>query len=183
MPKSPAKEIVDKRYRDLREQFWPGQPSWRGACPAEKGGWFAIPRSLPLFLSIISDLVKDKKKGNPTLAYLDLLGTHREGVVEVKNERDHAFASGYSGSRAIQTWREQIILLRDLGLIGTVEYNDLTHGVIKLNHPTVAIRKLHDARPDLFPKGWWNTYVVRQKRAGERPYEEIVEEGPKTEKV
>src|SRR5215467_7009300 len=82
------------RRAQLKEHYWPEDAAWNGAG----AGWFKGPRTLPLILALLS-------------RHFD------GGVIEMGNEADHAYAAGYTGSRAIRTWHERMLLLQELGFI------------------------------------------------------------------
>ena len=70
-------------------------------------------------------------------------------VLTIKNARDLAFESGFSGQRAETTWRERMRRLRDLGFIVTNEgiYGEFSY-VLILN-PFEVVRDLnHEGQID-----------------------------------
>jgi len=87
--------------------------AWTGAGD----GWFRAPRTLPLlFLLLRSKRLSGKK--DPSRVYMALLARHVDsGLVEVTNEAELAYESGYTGQRAVRTWQERMLLLQELGLI------------------------------------------------------------------
>jgi hypothetical protein len=163
MPKSPN----SAKRAAIRKEFWPKEDAWTGE---NETGWFKSPRTLPLILS----LLRSKELTNahdPTGVYLELLARHFDsGVVEVTSEEDHAFAAGYSGTRARRTWQERMKLLEDLGFIKTKKFGNKRFKQVLLVHPTAAVKRLHDK--GRVREEWWNAYRTRQIEIGEPSYEE-----------
>lgn len=60
-------------------------------------------------------------KGMPVLStYLTLwCWVYDEGMVEIRNQREFAWESGFSGSRAEGTWKARMRRLEELGVIKT----------------------------------------------------------------
>src|SRR5205823_1065618 len=97
----------------LREEIFPDESAYD---PPEKG-WFKASRALPLFLALMASK-RVSGELDPTRVYLELLARHIDGgFVELGAEADHAMAAGYSGDRAIRTWRERIKILERSGFV------------------------------------------------------------------
>src|ERR1700727_2035466 len=110
------KSGVAKRREEIRVQHFAKEDLWTGE--GEKG-WFSVPRTLPLVLALLSSK-EISKKHDPSSVYLELLSRQRgEGVIEMGHETEHAFASGYVGSRAVRTSLERMKLFEDNGFIRT----------------------------------------------------------------
>ena len=99
----------------IREEHWPNADAWTGG--ALDDGWFKAPRTLSLILSLIRDK-KLSPKSDPSNVYVELLSRQfGDGVVEIQNELEHAYAAGYTSARAKRTWEEHMKLLAKLGFI------------------------------------------------------------------
>ena len=106
----------DEQREKLRQQFWPSEDAWTGD---NEKGWFYAPRTLPLILGLIASK-ELSGKCDPTRVYLELWSRHMSGgVIEMKHEGDHSYASGYFGNRGIRTWQERMKLLEKNGFIKT----------------------------------------------------------------
>jgi hypothetical protein len=69
---------------------------------------------MPLVMAIIDSL--DAKSAGRV--YFDLwCRAFDDFVVDVRDEYEFAFSSGYAGQRAIRTWRERIDVLAKLGFV------------------------------------------------------------------
>jgi hypothetical protein len=98
---------------------------------------------MPLILRIIDSL--DRKTAGKV--YLDLwCRAFDDYVVEVRDEYEAAFSSGYEGQRAIRTWRERLDVLERLGFIRA---RKTPHGAYRY----VLILEPHQVIADLQGRG------------------------------
>jgi tRNA (guanine37-N1)-methyltransferase len=101
------KQGKSARRLKLRALMWPHSKALIFPSAGEKG-WNKSPRTLPLILGLIQmkSLSGDL---DPSGAYLDLLSrTYDEGFIVLANEKEHAACAGFSGQRAVRSWRERI---------------------------------------------------------------------------
>lgn len=106
---------ITKKQLQLRKQLWPDLDEKRLWLRNEKDGFTTIPRTMPLICFIIDCLSKGKPISS---AYLELwCRAYDECFVTLYNHQEHALHSGFSGQRAVNTWRERIRILGDLGFI------------------------------------------------------------------
>lgn len=143
------------RRTQLKEHYWPEDAAWNGAGM----GWFKGPRTLPLILALLSD--KNLTAGRDIAGvYLELLSRHFDGgVIEMGNEADHAYAAGYTGSRAIRTWHERMMVLQELGFIKSKHVGNQRYKLVFVVDPLVAINKLRVAGK--VADSWWEAYLLR----------------------
>lgn len=167
---------VQQRREELRDQYWAGEPAWLGT---KEKGFLRAPRTLPLILSVLASKEVSGNK-DPSRVYVELLARHMgEGVISMISEEDHAFASGYYGTRATRTWRERMRILQENGFIKVERRGNLTYGTVLLVHPSIAIKALYAAKK--VDEHWWDTYRQRQRDMKETSYEAL-EEGRKKSK-
>lgn len=116
-------EIVNKKVKTakgkrlaLRETFWPDVPEGRLWIRTKRAGFTTIPRTMNLIGRIMDQL---SGKGFPLFStYFTLwCRVYDEALVEIRNDREMAFESGFSGSRGEVTWRTRMRKLQDLGFI------------------------------------------------------------------
>ena len=143
------------RRAQLKERYWEEDAAWTGTG----NGWFRGPRTLPLIFGLLSQ--KQLTGGRDVAGvYLELLARHMDGgVVEIGNEADHAYASGYSGTRAIRTWHERMQLLESLGFIKRKQVGNQRYRLVLLVDPLIAIAQLR--KKDKVPADWWEAYSLR----------------------
>jgi hypothetical protein len=159
-----------ERRINLKQDYWPKDSAWNGTGV----GWCKCPRTLPLILALLAD--KKLTAGRDvSRVYLELMARHMDGgVVEVGNESDHAFASGYTGTRAVRTWTERIKILEQLGFIKTKQIGNQRYKLILLVDPLDAVANLK--KQGRVPGEWLEVYLLRlmeTKEADGRRLEEV----------
>src|ERR1700731_3124764 len=151
MPQTPGAE----RRAQHKERFWKADESFNGSG----SGWFKAPRTLPLILALLAE--KPLTGGRDVArVYLELLSRHMDGgVIEIGNESDHAYAAGYTGTRAIRTWNERMQLLEKLGFIKTKKVGNQRYKLVLLTDPVNAVAALY--RSGRVSEAWWEAYMLR----------------------
>ncbi len=169
-------KALPKRLRQLREDNWPesewadGETPWLGV---DEVGFFNAPRSLAYILLLLREKKYRKGRNDLRQVYLDLLVRHwYEGVVEMTDESQHIFASGFGGGESgIRQWRQCMANLEAIGLIKVAKQGNNKFGLVLLMHPTAVIQKLHD-RDQLDP-AWWTAYRSFQLKQKEARFEDL----------
>jgi len=110
-----ASRQILKRQLATRAMLWPEltQPEiWS----MDNEGWVALPRLMPLIMSIMDDLTD---KGHPvSRTYLELWSRLREEhFITLNRPEEMAFYAGFEGQRALRTWKDRMQRLNDLGFI------------------------------------------------------------------
>lgn len=151
----------DSHLEKLRDQHFPDAADRQWPPPNRGPGWFKAPRALPVLLQILTDKGVISR-GNPGLAYIELLSRVREqGVVLLEHPEDHARIVGYR--RRGRTWREAMQQLSELGLIETKASHDREFGYALLLNPFIAVRRLH--REGKVSEPLWNLFFEKWTRA------------------
>tara|TARA_Y100000815_G_scaffold252830_1_gene257543 strand:- start:3331 stop:3891 length:561 start_codon:yes stop_codon:yes gene_type:complete len=159
MVRTPKKKI-SKKIIELRAKLWPDlspEDLWHRNV---YDGFTSIPRTMPLIMNIIDDLAPGSKRTSMT--YLALWGqAFDEMYVSLQNADELAFYSGYTGQRAVRSWKERLKELDKLGFIRTASgtAGEFSHAVI-LN-PHFAIRRLHAAKIPGLTAAAYNALVER----------------------
>jgi hypothetical protein len=163
----PNKTKGAERREKMRDSLFPGEEPWLGA---KEVGWFRAPRTLPLILGLI-DSKQLSGRLRPSPVYLELWARDMgEGFIEIKDEQEHAYGSGYSGSRALRTWQERMRTLEKLGFIKIKQVQNRIYGCVLLVHPAAVIEGL--LKDGKINKTWVDTYTVRQIETKELTLEE-----------
>jgi hypothetical protein len=162
----PSTAGAERRGR-LKNSYWPNDTEWNGSG----SGWFKAPRTLPLLLALLSR--KELTAGRDvSRVYLELLSRHMDsGVIEIGNEADHAYASGYTGARAVRTWHERIHLLQELGFIKSKQVGNQRYRLVLVVDPSVAVGHLRSQ--GLVPDSWWEAYLLRMSETKEADQERL----------
>lgn len=151
-------------YRaQMREMLAPGSQDlvWRGK--EEKGFWSA-PRTMPLLLKLLNQKALTEGR-DVTLPYLDIwFRNFGEGVVEFEDEAEHAYICGYTGSRAVRTWRERIECLSRAGALRVFPKGQREQGLCLVMHPDEVVRALHQR--DLVDQEWLSLYQAFRLKSG-----------------
>lgn len=176
------------RLRKVRDEFWPDADPWTGG--EHDDGWFKAPRTLPLVFNLIRDkrvraavaehndgagsgrCSKPPKDGDPTCVYLELLSRQfGDGIVEIQNQAEHAYAAGYTSTRgATRTWQDHMRTLESLGFIKIQGVGPNQFKYILMVHPVTAIHEL-DQKGHV-PKDWMAVYRDRRIVTKELSYED-----------
>lgn len=105
-----------KRQIEARSRLWP-ELEERELWNMDNEGWVALPRLMPLMMSIMDDL---SGKGFPvSRTYLEMWSRLREEqFLALNRPEEMAFHAGFDGQRALRTWKDRVQRLADLGFIG-----------------------------------------------------------------
>jgi hypothetical protein len=158
--------VVNKnvaRRQEIREEFWPDAAAWVWDPNTQKlKGFVGVSRLMPWITTLIRHL---SKSGDPTGVYWEFWCRHMgQGVVEVKDEEECAFAAGYTSSRALRTWYEHVLLLKELHFIDFREVGRRKVGYVFLPDPLSVARWYYEQ--DQTPKGWWASFKSRVREVG-----------------
>lgn len=110
-----GKRQILQRQLDARAKIWPGlnpDEVWK----LENEGWVAVPRLMPLMMSIMDEM---SGKGYPvSRTYLELWSRLREEqFLTLNRPEEMAFHAGFEGQRSLRTWKDRMLRLNDLGFI------------------------------------------------------------------
>jgi hypothetical protein len=134
-----------ERAAALMDIHFPGFPeAWLWQRSKTKG-FATIPRTLPLAMEAIDHLSKGQPAGHTLFC---LWARAPDGpLVVIENPATFAAEAGFTGTRAVDTWRRRMKILRDLQfLIPKKGPSGDFHYILLLN-PNVAVEFLrHDKR-------------------------------------
>ncbi|MEH6461723.1 hypothetical protein [Chitinimonas sp. JJ19] len=107
---------MSARRKMLRDGLWPGLDESKLWLRSQRVGFTTIPRTMALVGRILDQL---SDKGFPlSSTYLTLwCWVFDEAFVEIRNPKEFAFESGFSGPRGEATWRGRMRRLAELGFI------------------------------------------------------------------
>ena len=105
-----------KKQLEIRAKLWPELNS-KMLWSMYSDGWVAVPRLMPLMMSIMDDL---SGKGYPvSRTYLEMWARLRdEQFLTLNRPEEMAFHAGFEGQRALRTWKDRVQRLANLGFIG-----------------------------------------------------------------
>jgi hypothetical protein len=165
---------IQQRQLDARRKLWPeltGDTLWG----MNKDGWVALPRLMPLMMSIMDDM---SGKGFPVgRTYLELWSRMRteENFLALNRPEEMAFHAGFEGQRALRTWRDRIQRLAALGFIGVKPgpLGELSYAVIY--NPYHVIKRAHLSGQ--VHENKWQSLVIRANEVGSFDLDDIDEKG------
>lgn len=158
---------ADRKRTSLRNRLWPGSAGWIWDLNDREGviGFATIPRLMPLILHLIKHLSSEGGTGDPSPVYLELwCRDFGQGIVSVGDEMECAYASGYSSSRALRTWRGHMLRLAELGFIMHRQEGLREYGQVLLLNPLAVCARINEEGRT--PDGWWAAFVHRASEIG-----------------
>jgi hypothetical protein len=154
----PGSKIAQRQLK-LREQLWPDLDKKTLWLRKERTGFTTVPRAMPLILSIMDSM----SKGKPlSFAYLELwCRAHDECLVTLSKQEELAFHSGFTGQRAVSTWRDRLRALAEFGFIETKPgpSGELSYALI-LN-PYLVIKRHHGRKHSGITEAAYNALQQR----------------------
>jgi hypothetical protein len=152
------KKIIEKQLK-LRENLWPGLEDDKLWIRTQKDGFTTIPRVMPLILQIMDGL----SKGKPiSLTYLELwCRAYDECFVTLTKQEELAFHAGCTGQRALNTWRNKLKSLQDLGFIDIKAGPNGPMSYVLLWNPYHVIKKLHQKKHPGLTQAAYTALVAR----------------------
>lgn len=172
--------MAGRKHRDIlqrqieaRSKLWPGiqeEMLWS----MDSDGWVAIPRLMPLMMSIMDDL---SGKGFPvSRTYLEMWARLREEqFLTLNRPEEMAFHAGFEGQRALRTWKDRVQRLADLGFIDLKPgpIGDLSYAIFY--NPYHVVKRAHLAGQIQERK--WQALVIRANEVGAFDLDDIDDEG------
>lgn len=156
----------------VRAKLWPDitdEMLWGGK---DAQGFAMVPRTMPLMMSIMDDL---SGKGFPVgQTYFELWSRLREeGFLTLNRPEEMAFHAGFSGQRALRTWKDRVRRLAELGFINVKPgpLGDLSYAIF-LNPYHVLKR-----HADKVNAAKWQALVIRALEIGAYDLDEVDETG------
>jgi hypothetical protein len=165
---STAKRISKGKERALlmRTEYWPDVPGKHLWDRTKCSGFTTVPRTLALIMTIIDSLSKNQPAGR---VYFGLwCRTYDESVVIIENPMSLAFEAGFSGERAVTTWRQRMQALKELGFIDSKPGSSGEFHFVLLYNPHWAVWKLR-------PKIQEQAFMQLQDRAMEIGAQDLLE--------
>lgn len=136
---------ADSKRLALRARLWPDTRNSDLWLRKDRVGFTTIPRTMSLLGRIMDQLAG---KGFPVFStYFSLwCRVYDEGIVEIRNDREVAFESGFSGPRGEVTWRSRMRILQKLGLIGIKPGLASDMQYVLILNPILVIVDIYDER-------------------------------------
>lgn len=166
------KRSILERQIDARSKLWPElEPNmlWNTG-----DGWVALPRLMPLMMSIMDDL---SGTGRPvSRTYLEMWARLREEqFLTLNTPEEMAFHAGFEGQRALRTWKDRVKRLAELKFIG------LKEGPIGNLSYALFYNPYHVVKREYLKKNVqerkWQALVIRANEVGAFDLDDIDDKG------
>jgi hypothetical protein len=165
---------IIQRQLAARKKLWPDiseEMLWNWK---DRKGFIPVPRLLPLMMNIMDDL---SGKGFPVgQTYFELWSRlYDELFLTLNRPEEMAFHAGFSGQRALRTWRDRIKRLAELGFIDVKPgpLGDLSYAIF-LN-PYHIIKRAY--LNGLVQEAKWQALVIRANEIGAFDLDDLDDDG------
>jgi hypothetical protein len=165
-----SREAIQKKQLTLRDRLWPNLDTDRLWDRKRKVGFTTIPRVMPILLRIMDSVTNGKPV---SAAYLDLwCRAHDECFVTLANPTQMAFHAGFTGQRAVTTWKARIRSLAALGFIDVQPgpSGDLSYAL--LWNPYLVLKRLYREKTPGFTKDLYHALQERTIEIGAHDLDE-----------
>lgn len=150
---------ITKKQLALRQTVWPDIDDKQLWLRTERDGFTTIPRTMPIIMAIMDGLSKGKPVGS---TYLELwCRAYDECFVTLNNPQELAFHSGFSGQRAVTTWRERMRILQELGFIDVQPGPSGEMSYALVLNPYHVIKGLHEKKTPGLTADLYNALAAR----------------------
>lgn len=164
MRKNRSAKMTGRRLK-LRAQLWPDIKNENLWLRDKTSGFTTIPRCLSLIARIMDSLSVKKPLSNTYLALWCY--SFDEMIITVQKPHQMALESGFSGQRALSTWRDRMKKLEDLGFIRSAKGASGDFHYIVILNPYLVIRTLNESKGYEVPSDLYNTLIERMEEIGE----------------
>ena len=164
---SRAKKIQKKKLA-LRTQLWGEINPHTLWIRNVNDGFTTIPRTMPLIFQIIDNLAEKSKP--VSMVYFSLwCRVFDESFIVIKSQEEMATESGFTGQRAVSTWKSRMKNLASLGFIDVKDGATGEYSYVLLLNPYMVIRKYHEE--NAIQGGKYNALFARALEVGAKDLE------------
>lgn len=107
---------IQEKYQEMRDQLWPELDEQMLWDRRKKAGYTTIPRTMRYIQLIMDEMANGKPLGSTYLA-LWCRVYDVSCMVVINNQETMAFESGFTGQRAVTTWKSRMKRLIELEFI------------------------------------------------------------------
>ncbi len=145
---SAAKKISkgQEKAQAMRDACWPDLDDAKLWNRKKVSGFTTIPRTMPVIMNIIDTLTKNKPAGS---TYFVLwCRTFDQAILVMDNPLTLATEAGFTGERALTTWKDRMRSLVELGFIDAKEGPTGLYHYVLLFNPHKIVWDLKDRIQD-----------------------------------
>jgi hypothetical protein len=145
--KRKRKSKMEEKACKLRKEFWPNITNEELWDRTRNDGYTTVPRTMPFIMEIINNL---SNKGQPAGQVYFVLWCHvfYESSLIIENPLLFAAETGFSGERALTTWKQRMKTLQELGFIDAKAGSSGDFHYVLILNPHVVIPKLKERIQD-----------------------------------
>ncbi len=165
---------IYQRQVEARNKLWPNVANHQIWYRLERDGFVTMPRAMPLIMKIMDHLAG---KGVPvSQVYLDIwCRSFDEGFVQLNRADEMSYYSGFSGQRALRTWKDRINRLAELGFIDLKAGPSGPISYALLYNPYHVIARANSQ--GLLLEGMWEALIIRVSEIGADDLDNLDENG------
>lgn len=163
-----------KRQLEARSKIWPEVTNVMLWDRTERDGFATVPRALPLIMNIMDDL---SGKGFPVgQTYFEMwCRLYDELFLTLNRPEEMAFYAGFTGQRAVRTWKDRVKRLADLGFIDLKSgpLGDMSYAIFF--NPYHVIKRAY--LKGLVAEDKYRALVIRMNEIGASDLDDIGDDG------
>lgn len=130
----------------LREEYWPDLGHEDIWDRKKHKGFTTIPRTIPLLMNIIDSMSKNQPAGY--VYFILWCRAFDEALVVVDSPAALAAESGFTGERAVSTWRGRMRTLHELGFIDCRQGATGPYHYVLIKNPHSVAKQLKGEIPE-----------------------------------
>lgn len=143
---------MEERALAMRADLWPDVPVELLWDRKKAGGFTTMPRTTAYLMNIIDTLTKGQPAG---MTYLTIwCRLFLPGIVELATEKQMAFEAGFTGERAVDTWRKRMRHLKKLGFISYKPGTDHEFQWVLILNPHHVVQHLGSKVQERYRAAW-----------------------------
>lgn len=143
---------MESRALAMRAELWPDVPEENFWDRKKAAGFTTMPRTVAYVMNIIDTLTKGQPAG---MTYLTIwCRMSIPGMVGLASEKQMAFEAGFTGERAVDTWRKRMRHLKQLGFIDYKQGTDHEFQWVLVFNPHHVIQRLGTKVQERYRAAW-----------------------------
>jgi hypothetical protein len=143
---------MEERALTMRTELWPDVSDDFIWNRKQAAGFTTMPRTMAYLMNIIDKLTKGQPAG---MTYLTIwCRLFSPGIVSLASEKQMAFEAGFTGERAVDTWRKRMRHLKKLGFIDYKPTTDHDFQWVLVFNPHHVILRLGSKVQERYRTAW-----------------------------
>ena len=143
---------MEERALAMRTLFWPDVREENYWDRRKAGGFTTMPRTMAYLMNIIDTLTKGQPAGKTYLTIWCRM--FLPGIVGLASEKQMAFEAGFTGERAVDTWRKRMRHLKKLGFIDYKPGTDHVFQWVLVMNPHHVVLRLGNKVQERYLAAW-----------------------------